>query len=174
MKHNLTLYLAAQEEQKKILSCIDEDGVIDVDKFDAIAENFEERVVATVAVIKSMEAKRFGIQTEMQSMLASYNKEIERLERSDERLREYLASCMKIAGAKDIKSVDGVHRAKLYVDRDVSVHIAPGSKIPEAYLLPPPPVLPRNPDKKSLKYALENGVEIDGVSLDKKDRLEIK
>lgn len=174
MKHNLILYLAAQEEQQKILSCVDEDGVIDVDKLDAITENFEERVIATVAVIKSMEAKQAGIKAEMQRMMDSYDQALLKLERSDDRLREHLHDCMKLAGAKDVKSLDGMHRAKLYVDRDISVVIDPGAKIPDALLLPQKPAPTREPDKKAIKLMLEAGVDVPGARLEKKDRLEIK
>lgn len=172
--NNLTLYMAAQEEQQKMLACVDEDGVIDVDKFDAITENFEERAIATVAVIKSLEAKRAGIQAEMQRMIDSYDKALVALENSDDRLRKYLGDCLLLSGREEVKSFDGVHAAKLYRDRDVSVSIEPGAQIPDALLLPQKPAPAREPDKKAIKQMLENGVEVPGASLVKKNRLTIK
>lgn len=171
MGDHLTLYFAARAEQEKIWTCADEDGVIDTERMEEITENFEERVEAVIAVIKTMKAEREGHIKTLDLVAENYSKRILALGKSEERLKGYLYKCMQLAGREAIKSMDGLHAAKIYKDRDCRVVIEQDAKLSDEYLLPQKA---RDPDKKALKAAIESGAQIAGVRLEKNDRLEIK
>jgi len=52
-----------------------------------------------------------------------------------------------------------------------SVKIALGTALPDALLLP---AKPRDPDKKAIKSLLEDGVDVEGCSLERGESLVIK
>lgn len=163
----ISLYHAAQDVQNQITLCVDEDGVIDTDKLDAIACSFKERAVAVVAVYKG---KGHTIDT-----LKSYQQEIaERIAREQkdqERLKDYLQAAMTLASVDKIKSDDGLLSATLSVGRDESVEIDEGVEFPPALCNDPKPP---SPSKSKIKAAILAGEPVAGARIVHKDRLTIK
>jgi len=163
----ISLYHAAQDVQNQIALCVDEDGVLDTDKIDAIACTFKERAVAVVAVYKG---KGHTIDT-----LKAYKQEIDdrikREQKDQERLKDYLLASMSIAGVDKITSDDGLLNATRYPDRDESVEIDDGINFPpELCNSPKPP----EPSKTKIKAAILAGEPIIGARIIYKDRLTIK
>ena len=163
----ISLYHAAQHVQNQIALCVDEDGVLDTDKIDAIACTFKDRAVAVVAVYKG---KGHTIDT-----LKSYKQEIDdrikREQKDQERLKDYLLAAMSIAGVDKIKSDDGLLNATRYPDRDESVEIDDGAIFPESLCNAPKPP---EPSKTKIKAAILAGDPVIGARIIYKDRLTIK
>ena len=112
--------------QNQIALCVDEDGVLDTDKIDAIACTFKDRAVAVVAVYKG---KGHTIDT-LKSYLQEITDRIKREQKDQERLKDYLLASMSIAGVDKITSDDGLLNATRYPDRDESVEIDDGAIFP--------------------------------------------
>ena len=145
----------------------EETGEIDISGLDSANMALLEKQRAVAAYILNLESDI--------SILSSHIKKMEEKMSSmiskHKNLKSYLETCMKIANTKEFEAEDCTFKVKLFLGRDVSVHIEDGAKIPAQYNNPPPPPRPPSPDKSALKIALENGEEIPGVSLVKKDRL---
>ena len=163
----ISLYHAAQDVQNQIALCVDEDGVLDTDKIDAIACTFKDRAVAVVAVYKG---KGHTIDT-----LKAYKQEIDdrikREQKDQERLKDYLLAAMSIAGVDKIKSDDGLLSVTRYPDRDESVEIDDGIIFPESLCNAPKPP---EPSKTKIKAAILAGDPVIGARIIYKDRLTIK
>ena len=163
----ISLYHAAQDVQNQIALCVDEDGVIDTDKLDAIACSFQDRAVATIAVYKG---KGHTIDT-----LKAYKQEIDdrikREQKDQERLKDYLLAAMSIAGVDKIKSDDGLLSVTRYPDRDESVEIDDGVIFPESLCNAPKPP---EPSKTKIRQAILAGDPVIGARIIYKDRLTIK
>lgn len=163
----VSLYHAAQDVQNQIALCVDEDGVIDTDKLDAIACSFQDRAVATIAVYKG---KGHTIDT-----LKAYKQEIDdrikREQKDQERLKDYLLAAMSVAGVEKIKSDDGLLLVTRYPNRDESVEIDDGVIFPESLCNAPKPP---EPSKTKIKAAILAGDPVIGARIIYKDRLTIK
>lgn len=159
-----TLYQAAQDVQHAISLCVDEDGVIDTDKMDAIQASFQERAVATVAVFKGCGHR---IDT-LKAYRAEVDAQIKREERNQERLKDYLHATMIISGIDKIKSDDGLLTATLYRERDVSVEIDEGAEFPPELCADPKPPLP---SKTKIRAAIEAGQPVAGARIVRRDRI---
>lgn len=164
---NITLYKAASDVQNKIALCVDEDGVIDTDKLDAIKCTFKERAVATVAVYKG---KGHTIDT-LKSYLVEIQDRIKREEKNQERLKDYLHACMLMTGAEKVTSEDGMLTVTLYRDRDETVEIDEGVEFPLSLCADPKPPAP---SKAKIKAAILAGEAVQGARIVRKDRLAIK
>lgn len=163
----ISLYHAAQDVQNQIALCVDEDGVIDTDKLDAIACSFQDRAVATIAVYKG---KGHTIDT-LKSYLQEITDRIKREQKDQERLKDYLLASMSIAGVDKIKSDDGLLNATRYPARDESVEIDEGVIFPpELCNAPKPP----EPSKAKIRQAILAGDPVIGARIIYKDRLTIK
>ena len=129
-------------------------------------ELFErDKGVACVAYCKD-EAGRIA---SAKDMLAAMQQQIKTRETRLDGFKDYLRSCMGIAGISQIKSADGLLTATLYPERDEAVEIDAGADIPEAFCIPP------KPDKRLLAEAIKAGQPVpEGVRLVKRDRLTIK
>ena len=165
---NITLYKAAADVQNKIALCVDPDtGEIDTDKLDDIECTFKDRAVAVVAVYKGK-----GHTVDMlKSYLAEIAKQIEREEKNQERLKDYLQAAMLITGTTSIKSDDGLLQATYYADRDESVEIDEGAVFPASLCNEPKPP---TPSKTLIKAAILAGEAVAGARIIRKDRLVIR
>jgi hypothetical protein len=85
-------------------------------------------------------------------------------------IRAYLFSQMKGAG---ITKISAPQFTLSIVKNPKAVMIKPDATIPDEYMVQPE-TPPKHADKKKLKAALEQGVIIDGVSLEQGERLSIK
>lgn len=97
---------------------------------------------------------------------------VKSFEANAERAKTALASAMKATGTSAIKSDDGMFKAVLSLERDVSVRIEKEIEIPIEYLR----VIPASiePDKNAIKSALLLGQDVPGAALQRNDRLTIK
>ena len=164
---NVSLYKAAADVQQRISLCVDEEGVIDTDRLDMIEATFHDRAVAVVAVFKG---KGHTIDT-LKSYQAEINKQIEREETNQARLKDYLQACMLMTGTDLIKSDDGLLTATLYRDRDESVELDEGAEFPAALCNDPKPPAP---SKTKIKNAILAGEAVAGARIVRRDRLTIK
>lgn len=161
-----TLYKAAQDVQQEMMLCTDEDGVIDVDKINAIECTFHERAIATVAV-----AKTLGHQlAALRSVMSEYEARIKRLDDNRARLREYLLGAMRVTGITKVKSDDGILSATLYPERDESIELEEGATFPPELCNDPKPP---GPSKSKIKAAILAGQPVAGARIVRHDRLTI-
>ena len=92
------------------------------------------------------------------------------LQATIDRAKASLAQAMKATCTTRIQSTDGVFKAVLYPERDVSVDVFDDKQLPNAYITTKVTV---SPDKQSIKQAIYDGVDVPGARLVKKDRLSI-
>lgn len=167
----ISLYQAQAAKQNSIMLCTDEDGVIDIDAVNRIECTFQERALATVAVIKSMGHGVAALAAQRDAVMAEYNAAIKREEANAERLRSNLLAAMKATGTTQIKSDDGLLTVKLHLERDVSVELEEGATFPESLCNKPKPP---TPSKALIKAAILAGEAVANARLVRADRLEIK
>ena len=147
--------------------CVDEDGVIDIEKLNAIEVAFEERSVAYVAVYKTLVHDVAALK----AVRCEYDALIARHEANQDRLKESLAEAMRYTGKHSIKSDDGLLTATLYPDRDESVEIEEGATFPPELCNDPKPP---SPSKTKIKAAILSGEAVAGARIVRRDRLTIK
>jgi hypothetical protein len=165
---NISLYKSAADVQQRIMLCVDpETGEIDTDKLDMIEAAFHDRAVAVVAVFKG---KGHTIDT-LKSYLAEIQDQIKREQKNQERLKDYLQSCMIMTGTTQIESDDKLLRATLYRERDESVELDEGVTFPASLCADPKPP---EPSKTKIKSAILAGEPVAGARIVKRDRLAIK
>lgn len=92
-------------------------------------------------------------------------------ERKAERLREYLAQNMAVAGITEIKADDRSFVVKLYPGRDESVELNEGATFPAELCNDPKPPAP---SKTKIRAAILAGQPVAGARLVRKDRLTIR
>lgn len=127
-----------------------------------IEGRFEDKATAVVAFIRNVDAEAEAYKKE-EDRLREHRA---RLETRSANLKKYLEIEMRGCGFDEMKA--GLARLK-FVKNPWSVDIEPGADIPNQYLRFRDP----EPDRKALKEALENGVEIEGVRLTQSERLRI-
>lgn len=93
------------------------------------------------------------------------------LENKQSRLKEYLKQNMSRCGITEIKANDGSFAAKLYIGRDEAVVIDDEGQLPKDYLREK---VTYTADKTLIKSALNDGFDVPGAHVEKRDRLEIK
>lgn len=147
--------------------CTDEDGVIDVDKINAIECTFHERAIATVAVDKTLGHQLAALR----SVMSEYEARIKRLDDNRARLREYLLGAMRVTGITKVKSDDGILSATLYPERDESIELEEGATFPPELCNDPKPP---GPSKSKIKAAILAGQPVAGARIVRHDRLTIK
>lgn len=87
-------------------------------------------------------------------------------------LRRYLQDQMKRTGTTEISANDGSFKARLLVERDASVEVFEEGLLPVDYMREIPASYA--PDRKLIKKAIDEGFDVPGARIVKKDRLEIK
>jgi hypothetical protein len=166
----MNLYTCAQNEQNKIALCVDEDGVLDVEKMDAITCAFNDKASALAAFILNLEAEVGQIDKHLEAVSLKRQERLKKIES----LKVYLSNAMNAAGVFKVVSADKTLNVKFEKERDTSVEVDDLSKVPERFLNEQKPAPERTVDKTKVKAALKNGELVGGVTLLKKDRLSIK
>ena len=162
-----TLYQAAQDVQQAMMLCTDEDGVIDVDKINAIECTFHEGAIATVAVYKTL-----GHQSSaLRAVLSEYEARLKKLDDNRTRIRNNLLGAMRATGITKVASEDGIMSASLSLGRDESVEIDDGATFPSELCNDPKPP---GPSKSKIKAAILAGQPVAGARIVRHDRLTIK
>lgn len=168
---NITLYQTVVDMQNRILSCVDEDGVIDIDRVALIESTFQDKAVAYVAVNKTLSLNAMGLKAQRDAIVAEYDAQIKRIEGNAERIKESLYAAMKATKTYSVKSDDGLLRATLYEGRDESVELEDGAVFPAALCADPKPP---GPSKTKIKAAILAGEPVAGARIVCKDRLTIR
>lgn len=167
----ITLYQAHADKQNAIMLCTDEDGVLDMEKFEAIEGTFHDRCVATVAVCKTIAHGADALKAQRDAVMAEFDKQIKRNLDNIERLKTSLQGAMKSTGTLSIKSDDGMLCVTLYPERDESIELDDGAVFPPALCIKPKPP---GPSKSLIKAAILRGEAVAGARIVRHDRIVIK
>lgn len=103
---------------------------------------------------------------------AELAKQATSIEKRRKWLERYLLENMASAGMTEIRANDGSFRVRRYPERDASVEILDAAQLPEDYLREIP--AKHEPDKTLIKKAINDGHDVPGARIVKRDRLEIK
>ena len=159
-----TQYLATAQQ----LAELDIDEQTLSDTLEAEAWPVEEKVRAVSAVILNLQAEADMVKGTADRIA----KRAKALQSRADALHDYLLINMQRTGITEIKALDGTFKAKLYRERDASVVIDSENLIPADYMREIPARC--EPDKVLIKKAINDGYEVPGAHIVKKDRLEIK
>ena len=167
----ITLYQAHADKQNAIMLCADEDGVIDIDRLNAIECTLQDRCIATVAVCKTIAHSADALKAQRDAVMAEFDKQIKRSQDNIDRLKGNLLGVMKSTGTLSIKSDDGMLAVTLYLDRDESLVLEGDTVFPTVLCSPPKP---GGPSKTLIKAAILRGEAVAGAHIVRHDRLSIK
>jgi Siphovirus Gp157 len=164
--NNISLYSAA-EEVRTLLEQIDPETGELPDGFEAATNLVKTKAAATAAFILSNDAEAEMVENIAKSMLAR----VKAAKKRSDWLRYYLALHMKNLGITEIKALDGTFKAVLQLERDESVHIFDEKQIPDFFMREK---LTYEPDKTLIHKSIQEGAEVPGAWIQRKDRLTIK
>lgn len=163
----ITLH-AATEQVRDLLDQIDpETG--------ELPEGFEDARALVTTKAVAVTAYLLESERELDSFKAyikELNARVKTAEKRQEWLRRYLAEHMAKAGITEIKDERGIFKATLAVGRDEAVEVFDEEQLPLGYTRHIP--AKDEPDKALIKKAINDGFEVPGARLVKKDRLTIK
>lgn len=137
--------------------------VTNAELLETLGGEFDEKVESVAMYIKNLEAFAAQISVE-EKKLAERRKYIER---KSERLSEYLARCLEMAGRDRFDTA----RAALSFRRSASVTIENADVLPMDFIKE---TITYSPDKSAIKRALQSGVPVRGATLVEKRHLQIK
>lgn len=164
---NITLYKAAEDLMALLDSVDPETGEI-VDGIDAARDVVSKKAISVVAYLKDTESK-IGY---LESAARDIQDRIKKQKKRNEWIRGYLAFHMKQTGIKQISDDAGMFEAKLELERDEAVDVFDEAQLPDEYMREIP--AKQEPNKASIKSALQDGFNVPGARLVKRDRLTIK
>lgn len=164
----LSLYTIAQEHRNMVerLMDADHDHITIRDTIEAESYPLEVKAQNVAYAIKNLEATAEAIKAAEKEM-AERRK---RIENRATHVKEYLKTCMEVAG---VTKIDCPHFALAIKNNPASVDVFEPALLPAEFMRqpePPPPV----PDKTAIKEALKAGREVPGATLVNGTRLEIK
>jgi hypothetical protein len=167
---NLKLYQVADEFIAIANKLEESDAPADAiaDTLEGCLMPVEEKAKAVAAYVRNIEAEADAIERHAKDV-ADKAKAVRNRANA---MRDYLRFNMARCGITEIKSNDGLLTIKLHRDRDSSVEIMAANDVPSAYLREIPAKL--EPDKTLIKKAINDGFDVPGARIVKKDRLEIK
>lgn len=163
----VTLYRAA-EELRSLLEQIDPETGVLPDGFEQTRQLVASKSQAVTAFILSNDREADMVEQCAKDLLDK----VKTARKKSEWLRGYLASNMAATGILSIKSDDGTFTAKLEKERDVSVEVFDENQLPADYLAEVPATF--KPDKKLIRKALDDGYDVPGARLMRKDRLTLR
>lgn len=139
-----------------ILDCFDPDTgeILDDEKFEALSIERDEKIEGVALAIKNLTAELEAYDAEMKSFKSKMNTTKRKIEGLTAFLRR----------ATDETNFHTVRVDVRFRRNPVSVKIEDDAEIPEEYYLPVKMPAPQ-PDKKAIKEALSEGIEIKGCSL---------
>jgi hypothetical protein len=164
----LALYHIAAEYRAMVDRLMDaqDDQVAIADTIEAESYPLEVKAQNVAYAVKNLEATAEAIKAAEKEM-AERRK---RIENRAAHVREYLKTCMEIAG---VKKIDCPHFALAIKSNPASVDIFEPGLIPAEFMRQPEPP-PPSPDKTAIKDALKAGVEVPGAMLAQGTRLDIR
>lgn len=136
--------------------------VWDSESLDALQCAYADKVEACGIVIKNLHAEAEAMEAE-EIRLCQRRK---RVIKKEERLREYVASCLDVVGGKL-----STPRVSIATRRSEAVEVSEDAQIPEQYTVAKTTV---RPDKALLRKAVKSGEVIPGVELVERESLVIR
>jgi hypothetical protein len=168
MSTNLSLYTIAAEFRSMVNALTDcqDDAQAIADTIEAESYPLEVKAQNVAYAIRNLEASAAAIK-DAEAQMAERRK---RIEKRAEQIREYLKTCMEVAG---VSKIECPHFALSIAKNPASVDIFEPALIPSEFMrLPEPP--PPAPDKARIKDALKDGQDVPGAMLAYGTRLAIK
>lgn len=149
------------EIDKEIMTCIDLDGgeIIDPEKLDALKMERDYKIQNIALWIKNLNAEAAALKAEKQA----FEERQKQAERKAESLKEYLSSYLNGQKFETAK-------VKLSFRKSEVLNISEGALIPDNFLKWKEPEI----NKTELKRAVKAGLQINGVTLQEKQNLQIK
>lgn len=158
-------------------------------EFQCAAQTMADMDIDQQTVLDTLEGMKFGVEQKAQNVAAfvlntraeadAIGVVIERLqakkkayEKRADCLSAYLLENMQRCGISEISANDGTFRIKRHVGRDSAVVIDSANSIPQDYMREIPAKF--EPDKTLIKRAINDGFDVPGAHVEKRDRLEIK
>lgn len=168
MTQALTLYQIAAEYRNMVSALMDtqDDAAAIADTIEAESFPLEVKAQNVAYAIRNLEASATAIK-EAEAQMADRRK---RMEKRAEQIREYLKTCMEVAG---VTKIECPHFALSIAKNPASVDIFEPALIPAAFMRQPEPPPPA-PDKTRIKEALKDGIDVPGAMLAQGTRLAIK
>lgn len=165
---NLSLYEISQEYRGMVSALMDyqTDPQAIADTIEAESGSLTTKAQNVAYAIKNLEATATAIKAAEKEM-ADRRKA---MENRAEHIREYLKTCMEIAG---VTKIDCPHFALSIKNNPPSVDVFEPSLVPAEFMKQPEPPPPA-PDKAAIAKALKSGNEVPGATLAQGTRLEIK
>ena len=146
---------------------VDDDGVVDMDGWEAAKVVVAEKQRAVCAFIKNQGA---GVSM-LDTAIASLMEKKRVIEAQQERLKAYLLENMKEHGVKEIKALDGTFSATISYLRDESLQWIEGVEVPMEFKTIKTTA---SASKTLAKEAILRGEPVSCAVLTHKDRLTIK
>ena len=146
---------------------VDDDGVVDMEGWEAAKVVVAEKQRAVCAFIKNQGA---GVSM-LDTAIASLMEKKRVIEAQQERLKAYLLENMKEHGVKEIKALDGTFSATISYLRDESLQWIEGVEVPMEFKTIKTVA---TPSKTLAKEAILRGEPVSCAVLTHKDRLTIK
>lgn len=164
----LSLYTISQEHRAMVARLMDtqDDELVIADTIEAESYPLEVKAQNVAYAVKNLEATADAIKAAEKEM-AERRK---RIENRAANVKEYLKTCMEIAG---VTKIDCPHFALAIKNNPASVDVFEPGLIPAEFMRQPEPP-PASPDKTAIKEALKAGKEVPGAMLASGTRLEIK
>lgn len=164
----LSLYQIAAEFRSMVehLTNCQDDAQAVADTIESESYPLEIKAQNVAYAIRNLEASAVAIK-EAEAQMAERRK---RIEKRAEQIREYLKTCMEVAG---VSKIECPHFQLAICKNPAALELFEPSLVPASYLKtpePPPPVI----DKAAVKEAIKAGVEVPGAHLVQGTRLQIK
>jgi len=157
---------------------ISDEMVALLDQVDPETGELPEQLSVVTADFKSKGQNVVAYTLNLDSSIAQKKELIKKLQASikaDEgriaSLKGYLQFNMDKTGVLEIVANDGSFKARLHRERDASVDVFDERQLPELYLREIPAKY--EPDKKLIKQAIDDGFDVPGAKVVKRDRLTI-
>ena len=165
---SLSLYTIAQEHRAMVERLMDtqDDAQAIADTIEAESYPLEVKAQNVAYAIKNLEATAAAIKQAEGDMAARRKATEKRVEH----LREYVKTCMEVAG---VSKIDCPHFALSIKKNPAAVDIFEPGMVPTEFMRQPEPP-PAAPDKAAIKAALQAGRDVPGAMLAQGTRLEIR
>lgn len=164
----IALYQIAQEHRAMVERLMDtqDDALVIADTIEAESYPLEIKAQNVAYAVKNLEATASAIKQAEQDMAARRKA----IENRAGHIREYLKTCMEVAG---VQKIECPHFAISIKNNPPSVEVFEPSMVPAEFMRQPEPP-PPSPDKTAIKEAIKAGREVPGAMLAQNTRIEIK
>jgi hypothetical protein len=165
---SLSLYVIAAEHRQMVERLMDtqDDAQAIADTIEAESYPLEVKAQNVAYAVRNLEAAATAIK-DAEKQMADRRKSIENRAMH---VKEYLKTCMEVAG---VKKIDCPHFALTIKSNPPSVDVFEPALVPAEFMRqpePPPPAI----DKKAIAEAIKAGREVPGAMLAQGTRLEIR